>query len=81
MMKNYSSFTVFGFFNTTFKAEESSIAISVPMGYLSGAPPPSVAGVNLQVQGVTASTFCSVKVSKERVSAGALYHFAKNQVI
>ena len=81
MMKCYSSFTVFGFFNTTFSAEESSIAISVPMGYLSGVPPSSFAGLNLQVQGITASKFCSVKLSKEIFSAVHYIHFAQNQVI
>ena len=77
MMKCYSSFTVFGFFNTTFRAEESNIATSLLMGYLSGVPPPSFVGVNLQVEGITASMFCSVKLSKEIFSAdsGALYSF------
>ena len=69
MMKCYSSFTVFGFFNATFKAEESSVAISLPMGYLSGAPPRSFAGVNLRVERTTAGVFCSVKLSKEIFSA------------
>ena len=75
MMKCYFSFTVFGFFNATFKAEESSRATCLLVGYLSGAPPTSFAGVNLQVQGITASMFCSVKLSKEIsiADSGALY--------
>ena len=51
----FSFYTVFGLFNTTFRAKESSVAITLRMGYMSGAPPSSFAGVNLRIDGISAS--------------------------